>query len=64
MNRDVLIEGNSLIISLIKTFSNDENNSKRINVQKIASLKDLLINLLMKLYSILNLLKTLIKYQI
>ena len=40
-NREVLVEGSSLIITLIKTFSNDENKSKRINVQKIASLKDL-----------------------
>ncbi len=41
LNREVLIEGNSLIITLIKTISNDENRFKRINVQKIASLKDL-----------------------
>jgi len=41
LNRDILIEGSSLIITLIKTISNDENRSKRINVQKIASLKDL-----------------------
>jgi DNA polymerase-3 subunit alpha len=41
MNRDVLIVGNSLIITLIKTISNDDKKSKRINVQKIASLKDL-----------------------
>ena len=41
LNREVLIEGNSLIITLIKTISNDENKSKRINIQKIASLKDL-----------------------
>ena len=40
-NRDVLIEGSSLIITLIKTISHDENRSKRINVQKIAPLKDL-----------------------
>jgi len=40
-NREVLIEGSSLIITLIKTISNDENRFKRINVQKIASLKDL-----------------------
>jgi DNA polymerase-3 subunit alpha len=40
-NREILIEGSSLIITLIKTISNDENKSKRINVQKIASLKDL-----------------------
>ena len=41
LNREILIEGSSLIITLIKTISNDENKSKRINVQKIASLKDL-----------------------
>jgi len=41
LNREVLIEGSSLIITLIKTISNDENRFKRINVQKIASLKDL-----------------------
>ena len=41
LNREILIEGNSLIITLIKTISNDENRLKRINVQKIASLKDL-----------------------
>ena len=41
LNRDILIEGSSLIITLIKTISNDENKSKRINIQKIASLKDL-----------------------
>jgi len=40
-NREVLIEGNSIIITLIKTISNDESKSKRINVQKIAPLKDL-----------------------
>ena len=41
LNREVLIEGSSLIITLIKTISNDESRFKRINVQKIASLKDL-----------------------
>ena len=41
LNREILIEGNSLIVTLIKTLSNDENKFKRINVQKIASLKDL-----------------------
>ena len=40
-NREILIEGSSLIITLIKTFSNDENKQKRINVQKLASLRDL-----------------------
>jgi DNA polymerase-3 subunit alpha len=41
LNREVLIEGNSLIITLIKTISNDDSKFKRTNVQKIASLKDL-----------------------
>ena len=41
LNREALVEGSSLIITLIKTISNDENRFKRINVQKIASLKDL-----------------------
>ncbi|MDC0516939.1 DNA polymerase III subunit alpha, partial [Candidatus Pelagibacter sp.] len=41
LNREVLVEGSSLIVTLIKTISKDENKSKRINVQKIASLKDL-----------------------
>ncbi|MBD1157213.1 DNA polymerase III subunit alpha, partial [Pelagibacterales bacterium SAG-MED20] len=40
-NREILVEGNSLIITLTKTISNDENKLKRVNVQKIASLKDL-----------------------
>ncbi|MDB4846657.1 hypothetical protein OAH88_05740 [Candidatus Pelagibacter sp.] len=40
-NREILIEGNSLILTLIKNISNDENRFKRINVQKIVSLKDL-----------------------
>jgi DNA polymerase-3 subunit alpha len=40
-NRELLIEGSSLIITLFKTISNDDNKFKRINVQKIASLKDL-----------------------
>ena len=41
LNRNILIEGNSLLITLNKNISNDENRFKRINVQKIASLKDL-----------------------
>ena len=40
-NRDILKEGNSLILSLIKNFSSDDNRFKRVNVQKITSLKDL-----------------------
>ena len=41
LNRENLIEGNSLILTLVKVFLDDENRFKRINVQKIASLKDL-----------------------
>ena len=41
MNREILIEGNSLIITLNKNISDEENRFKRINVKKIASLKDL-----------------------
>ena len=42
LNREILKEGSSLILTLIKTFSNDENKLKRINVQKIGSLKEIL----------------------
>ena len=41
LNREILKEGSSLILTLVKSVSNDENRLKRINVQKIASLKDL-----------------------
>jgi len=41
LNREILNEGNSLILTLVKNITNDENRFKRINVQKIASLKDL-----------------------
>ena len=41
LNREILREGNSLILTLAKSISNDENRFKRINVQKIGSLKDL-----------------------
>ena len=41
LNRHNLKEGSSLILTLIKSISNDDNRFKRINVQKIASLKDL-----------------------
>ena len=42
LNREILKEGNSLILTLIKSISEEENRFKRINVQKITSLKDLL----------------------
>ena len=41
-NREVLKEGNSMILTLLKSNSNEENRFKRINVKKIASIKDLL----------------------
>ncbi len=41
-NREILKEGTSIILTLFKSISNDENKQKRINVQKIASLKDIL----------------------
>ncbi len=40
-NRGILKDGNSLILTLIKSTSNNDNRFKRINVQNIASLKDL-----------------------
>ena len=41
LNRNILKEGSSFIITLTKTIPVDEDKSKRINVRKIASLKDL-----------------------
>ncbi len=42
VNRNILMEGNSLILSIIKSASNEDNRFRRINVKKIGSLKDLL----------------------
>ena len=44
LNREILKEGNSLILNLKKSISNEENRFKRINVQKIGSLKKLFNN--------------------
>ena len=41
INRDILIEGNSLILTLKKNIIDDENRFKRINVTKITSISDL-----------------------
>ncbi|MDC1137135.1 DNA polymerase III subunit alpha [Candidatus Pelagibacter sp.] len=41
LNREILKEGNSLLLTLAKSISNDENRFKRVNVQKIGSLMDL-----------------------
>ena len=40
-NRDILIEGNSIILTLTKNNLEDDNRFKRINVRKVASLKNL-----------------------
>ena len=40
-NREILKEGSSLILTLTKTISSDEDKTKRINARKITSLKDL-----------------------
>jgi len=41
LNRDILAEGNSLLMTLSKNLVDDENRFKRVNVKKIVSLKDL-----------------------
>ena len=41
LNREILKEGSSLILNLVKNITDDENRFKRINVQKISSLKEL-----------------------
>ena len=41
LNREILKEGSSLILTLFKNISYDENRLTRINVKKIASLKEL-----------------------
>ena len=43
-NRSILKEGNSLILTVTKSLSDENNRFKRINVKKIVSLKDLLNN--------------------
>tara|TARA_Y100001970_G_scaffold95369_1_gene120172 strand:+ start:20497 stop:23913 length:3417 start_codon:yes stop_codon:yes gene_type:complete len=40
-NREILKEGNSLILTLKKSISGEENRFKRVNVQKVGSLKGL-----------------------
>ncbi len=42
LNREILKEGSSFILTIVKSISDSENRLKRLNVQKIASLKDLL----------------------
>ena len=40
LSRELLIEGNSLIITLTKNINDENNRFKRINVRKIVSLKE------------------------
>ena len=42
LNRTILKEGNSLILRLAKSISDDQNRFKRVNVQKISSLIDVI----------------------
>ena len=58
-NRNILKEGNSLILTVIKSLSDENNRFKRINVKKIASLKDLLNNPIKNITFKLNSLKDL-----
>ncbi len=44
LNRDLLIEGNSLLITLSKSLNDEENRFRRINVKKITGIKNLLNN--------------------
>ena len=41
-NRDLLVEGNSILITLIKSIDDDVNRFKRINIRKIADLKKII----------------------
>ena len=41
LNRNILVEGHSLIITLSKNITVDNNRFKRLNVKKITSLKDI-----------------------
>ena len=42
LNREILINGNSILISLLKDQSNEENRFRRINVKKIVPMKHLM----------------------
>ncbi len=41
-NRNILIEGQSLMLTLIKNYSDENKTQKRVNVKKIFSLKDII----------------------
>ena len=42
INRDILNEGNSLMLTLIKNYTDENKTQKRVNVKKIISLKDVI----------------------
>ena len=42
LNREILKEGNSLILNVIKSTSDDQNRFKRVSIQKIGSLSELI----------------------
>ena len=42
MNRQLLVEGNSLMITLMKNYLDENKTQKKINVKKIISLKEVL----------------------
>jgi len=54
LNREILKEGSSLLLTLVKSISNDENRFKRINVQKIGSLMDLFNSPIKEVYFDVN----------
>ncbi len=54
LNRDILVEGNSLLVTLNKNISEDENRFKRMNVGKIALIKDIYNKSISKLELTLN----------
>ena len=41
-NREILIEGNSLMITLMKNFTDENKTQKKINIKKIISLKEVI----------------------
>ena len=44
LNRDKIIEGNSLMLTLMKNYTDEAKTQRRINVKKIVNLKDVLSN--------------------
>ena len=54
LNREILKEGSSLLLTLVKNISNDENRFKRVNVQKIGSLIDLFNSPIKEVYFDVN----------